>query len=108
MTEEQPNRVPLKGVEAVPPISRAEPITYSHLVELEFRLMPPDTGERFALFRRMLDSGRTIDAKLWPDGQVSLMVCPGFLHAYANSPHDLARQIEFIIQQNHRDRHSVE
>jgi hypothetical protein len=99
MTEKQPPRVPLKGVEGVPPISRAEPITADSLAQLGFDECHAGPGDRFRLFRRRLESAHTIDAKLWPEGVATLIVMPGYFVSYAMSPADLLRQIEFIIEQ---------
>jgi hypothetical protein len=92
------NRVPLKGVEAVPVNSRAEPITADSLAQLGFDECHAGPGDRFRLFRRRLESAHTIDAKLWPEGVATLIVMPGYFVSYAMSPADLRRQIEFIQQ----------
>jgi hypothetical protein len=96
--ENEPNRVPLKGVEAVPPISRAEPITAEVLEGLGFARNDRCYTGSAGRFTRVDQHGHTIDILLWPDGRASVTAFRPRRNAYANSPADLARIIEFIQQ----------
>jgi hypothetical protein len=71
------------------------PITAADFERLGFRLLWI-SSESFQIYQVRTDSGRRIDARLWPNGHATLRASHPAFCGYATDRLDLIRQVQFI------------